>query len=60
MSITGLSLCLYCYVRCPKDPFGRCTHCGASRSREEAILSLNAATQPLTASGASQDELSRL
>ena len=26
------SLCLQCYVHCPRDPFGRCTHCGAKDS----------------------------
>ncbi len=58
MSTTSLSLCLCCYVRCPKDPFGRCTHCGAKRSRKDPFLSLNAATQPPTTSDAIHAELS--
>jgi hypothetical protein len=36
-SATNLFLCLNCYVRCPKDPLGRCTHCGAMRARKGAI-----------------------
>ena len=51
-SATNLFLCFNCYVRCPKDPFGRCTHCGAALARNKAISRAKGA--PSKASGAGQ------
>jgi ribosomal protein L40E len=34
---TSQSLCTQCYVRCPKDTHGRCTHCGAKQSQDQVI-----------------------
>jgi hypothetical protein len=53
--VTNQSLCPRCYVRCPKDMFGRCTHCGAKRLPNQSTSPPNA---PAPSSGILQTDQS--
>jgi hypothetical protein len=53
MSVKSQTLCAHCYVRCPKDTFGRCTHCGAKNSYDRSVSPLNA---PVSFLGGLQDK----
>ena len=41
-SFTDLRPCSHCFVRCPRDIFGRCTHCGARQLQDQSITPLDA------------------